>query len=130
MVIYIYLYDQQTKNKEAKAEFTKALELRPEYVKPRGFRMKLLREEEEYELALEDAKKLEELDPSFPGIQKQKKELEQLHKEKFEKMKNEVLGNLKNLGNMVLGKFGMSLDNFKLNQNPDGTYNIAYGNQQ
>jgi hypothetical protein len=38
--------------------------------------MKLLREEEEYELALEDAKKLEELDPSFPGIQKQKKELE------------------------------------------------------
>ena len=32
-------------------------------------------------------------------------------------MKTEVLGNLKNLGNMFLGKFGMSLDNFKLNQN-------------
>ena len=44
-------------------------------------------------------------------------------------MKNEVLGNLKGLGNTILGKFGMSLDNFKLNQNPDGTYNIAYQNQ-
>ena len=30
-------------------------------------------------------------------------------------MKDEVLTNLKGLGNMVLGKFGMSLDNFKLN---------------
>jgi len=55
--------------------------------------------------------------------------LEVLHKEKFEKMKNEVLGNLKNLGNMVLGKFGMSLDNFKMQQNPDGTYNIGYQNK-
>ena len=43
-------------------------------------------------------------------------------------MKTEVMGNLKNLGNMFLGNFGMSLDNFKLNQNQDGTYNINYGN--
>jgi hypothetical protein len=53
-------------------------------------------------------------------------ELETLQKAKFEKMKTEVLGNLKNLGNMFLGKFGMSLDNFKMQQNPDGTYNIGY----
>lgn len=43
-------------------------------------------------------------------------------------MKNEVLGNLKNLGNMFLGKFGINLDNFKLNQNQDGTYNVNYQN--
>ena len=43
-------------------------------------------------------------------------------------MKTEVIGNLKNLGNMVLGKFGMSVDNFKMGQNPDGTYNIQYQN--
>jgi hypothetical protein len=42
------------------------LELKPDYVKPRGFRMKILREEEEYEQALEDAKKIAELDPSYP----------------------------------------------------------------
>lgn len=58
------------KNKDARIEFTKAIELRPEYVKPRGFRMKILKEEEEYELALEDAKKIEELDPMYPGIHK------------------------------------------------------------
>jgi hypothetical protein len=90
--------------------------------------MKILREEEEYELALEDAKKIEELDPMYPNIHKTVIELEKLHKEKFEKMKTEVLGNLKNLGNSLLGKFGISLDNFKLNQNPDGTYNVQYQN--
>jgi hypothetical protein len=29
-------------------------------------------------------------------------------------MKDEVVGNLKNLGNSVLGYFGMSVDNFKM----------------
>ena len=77
--------------------------------------MLILRKEEEYEQALEDSKKIKELDPSYPGINKTISELENLHKEKFEKMKNEVFGNLKNLGNMFLGKFGMNLDNFKLN---------------
>ena len=52
--------------------------------------------------------------------------LERLKKEKFEKMKDEVLGNLKNLGNKFLGNFGMSLDNFKMTQNPDGTYGMSY----
>ena len=97
-------------------------------MKPRGFRMKILREEEEYDQALEDAKKLLELDPTYPGIKKQISELDELQKAKFEKMKTEVLGNLKNLGNMFLGKFGMSVDNFKMNQNQDGTYNMSYQN--
>ena len=77
---------------------------------------------------MEDAKKIEELDITFPNIHKEVVELEKLQKQKFEKMKTEVFGNLKNLGNMVLGKFGMSVDNFKLNQNQDGTYNISYQN--
>ena len=53
-------------------------------------------------------------------------ELERLQKEKMEKMKDEVVGNLKTLGNSMLGYFGMSVDNFKMQQNPDGTYNINY----
>lgn len=35
---------------------------------------------------------------------------------------------LKNLGNSLLGNFGMSLDNFKLNSNGQGGYNISYQN--
>ena len=57
-------------------------------------------------------------------------ELEKLQKEKFEKMKEEVMGGMKKLGNSVLGYFGMSIDNFKMQQNPDGTYNINYVNNQ
>ena len=41
-------------------------------------------------------------------------------------MKDEVMGGLKSLGNMFLGNFGMSVDNFQTVQNPDGTYNIQY----
>ena len=47
-------------------------------------------------------------------------------KEDFEIKKEQAMSGLKNLGNMVLGKFGMSLDNFKLNQNRNGSYNIQY----
>jgi|TARA_B110000305_G_C19144210_1_gene494986 hypothetical protein len=41
-------------------------------------------------------------------------------------MKEEVMGGMKNLGNKFLSNFGMSMDNFKMAQNPDGTYNINY----
>ena len=54
--------------------------------------------------------------------------MEKLQAERMEKMKDEVLGGLKSLGNMFLGNFGMSLDNFKMNQNADGTCNIQYEN--
>jgi hypothetical protein len=35
-------------------------------------------------------------------------------KEKQQKMQEEVMSGLKNIGNSILGYFGMSLDNFKL----------------
>ncbi len=37
------------------------------------------------------------------------------------------LGKLKDLGNSILGNFGMSLDQFNFNQNPDGTYSMGAG---
>ena len=38
-------------------------------------------------------------------------------------------GKLKDLGNMVLGKFGMSVDNFKAVKDPNtGSYSINYQN--
>ena len=42
------------------------------------------------------------------------------------KMKDEALGKLKELGNSILGNFGMSLDSFKMNQNPEnGSWTIS-----
>ena len=36
-------------------------------------------------------------------------------------------GKLKDLGNTVLGKFGMSLDNFKMDKDPNtGSYSINF----
>lgn len=43
-----------------------------------------------------------------------------------EKRKKEVLDGLKTIGNNVLGFFGLSLDNFKLNQGENGGYNVSF----
>ena len=76
--------------------------------------MCILKAEEEYEDALADAIKISQLDKGFSGIGITIIELEKLKKEKFDKMKNEVMGGLKNIGNMFLSNFGMSIDNFKM----------------
>ena len=36
------------------------------------------------------------------------------------------MGGLKNIGNSILGYFGMSLDNFKLEKGPGGGYNVQF----
>ena len=38
------------------------------------------------------------------------------------------MGQFKNFGNKFLGNFGMSLDNFKLQDNGIGGYNVSYQN--
>ena len=47
--------------------------------------------------------------------------------ERMTKMKDEALGKLKQLGNSILGNFGMSLDNFNMKQDEKtGSWNIRY----
>ena len=121
------VFIQLEKDDEALKWFEESLKYNEDYLKPRFQRMKILKKKEDYTAAIEDAKFILQKDSNFGSIQYELKHLEKLEKEKMEKMKDEVLGNLKNLGNSILGKFGMSLDNFKLNQNPDGTYNINMG---
>jgi tetratricopeptide (TPR) repeat protein len=48
-----------------------------------------------------------------------------------EKEKDEMMGNLKNIGNTLLGKFGLSTDNFRMQQDPaTGSYNVNFVQNQ
>ena len=64
--------------KQAKVHFGKAIELNSEYLKPHYHRMMIYKEEEEYEEAVKDAKRIQELDPCFKGISSTIYELESL----------------------------------------------------
>jgi tetratricopeptide (TPR) repeat protein len=80
--------------------------------------------------ALEDLKKIQELDASYPKIAPRVAVLSKKVDEKNEKLKDEALGKLKDLGNTILGNFGMSLDDFKMQQDPStGSWSINMGNK-
>ena len=53
---------------QAKDAFGKAIELDESYVKPLYQRMNIFKEEEEYEEAVRDAKKIAEIEPGFKDI--------------------------------------------------------------
>jgi hypothetical protein len=89
-----------------------------------------------------DYKKAKSLKPDLGyDVDRRISELTKKVDEINEQKKEEVLKNLKDLGNtilgkyfscaslvmnLVLGKFGMSIDNFKLNKNDNGSYNIQF----
>ena len=77
-------YQKLKNNCDAKKEFTKAVDLMPNYIKPRASRMNILKIEGEYKEALEDAKKIYQIDPNYPypGLKKLIGELQILIKGK------------------------------------------------
>ncbi|BGP39305.1 Cytochrome c oxidase subunit 1 [Rhodotorula kratochvilovae] len=80
--------------------------------------------------SLEDFNKLTTLPGNTPLLAQQIKQAQARLPGKIEvqqaKEKEEVVGKLKDLGNMVLGKFGLSTDNFKLQEQPGGGYGISF----
>jgi len=113
---------------DAVKDCSEAVELDPTYVKAFARRSTAYEELKRWHDALEDLKKAIELEPELRGKESRRLAvLEKRAQEQFEKDKDEMLSKLKDLGNTVLGKFGMSTDNFKMEQDPDtGSYSIKF----
>ncbi|XP_043269013.1 tetratricopeptide repeat protein 1 isoform X2 [Venturia canescens] len=109
------------------ADCTKAIELNPKYLKAYLRRAQLHEETNKLDNALEDFKKILELDPSHSEANHAVRRLPPLIEEANEKLKAEMLGKLKDLGNLVLKPFGLSTNNFELQQDPNsGGYSVKF----
>ena len=110
---------------------THAIDLDEGYIKAYMRRSVAFEELERLEEALADVKKVVELDASLlasdRAFRQRAERLEKVVQERQEKLKEETMEKLKDVGNSLLGHFGLSLDNFKMEQNPDtGSYNISF----
>ncbi|EEQ98485.1 tetratricopeptide repeat protein, putative [Perkinsus marinus ATCC 50983] len=109
---------------------TKALELDPSYGKVVGRRANAYEGMRKYTQCKEDLDRLQELDPTWitvPANKARYSKIEKAAEEQFEREKEEMMGKLKDLGNTVLGKFGLSTDNFKCVKDPStGSYSISF----
>ncbi|OWF41049.1 tetratricopeptide repeat protein 1-like [Mizuhopecten yessoensis] len=112
---------------DAIKDCTHALNLHPHYLKALLRRAELYEGEDKLDEALVDYQKVLELDPSQHSARAACMRLPDQIKERNEKMKEEMLGKLKDLGNMILKPFGLSTENFKLNQDPNtGGYSVNF----
>ncbi|KJE92819.1 TPR Domain containing protein [Capsaspora owczarzaki ATCC 30864] len=104
-----------------------ALRINPEYGKALTRRAVANEALEHLDEALRDYEALLKLDPNDAAAKRAVKRLPDQIRERNEKLKDEMLGKLKSLGNMVLGKFGLSTDNFQMVQDPtSGSYSINF----
>ncbi|KAL4231322.1 cytochrome c oxidase subunit 1 [Mactra antiquata] len=106
---------------------SKALDLHPQYMKALMRRAELYEKTDKLDEALNDYQKIVELDPSQHSARAACMRLPDVIKERNEKLKEEMMGKLKDLGNMVLRPFGLSTNNFQLNQDPNsGGYSVNF----
>lgn len=112
------------------ADCNAALKLDPNYLKVLLRRAQLLEETEKLDEALADYKKIVEIDPTIPVARAACMRLPKIIEVRNEKMKKEMLGQLKSLGNKLLSPFGLSTNNFKMEQNENGAYNVQFVQNQ
>jgi len=109
---------------------TKAIELNPTYLKALLRRAEIYEETEKLDEALKDYQSVLEHDPRNVAAHRAVRELPAKIEERNEKLKAEMMDNLKKLGNMCLKPFGLSTNNFKMEQNENGSYNIQFQQNQ
>jgi tetratricopeptide (TPR) repeat protein len=120
-------YFKLKQNEKCVKECSKSIELDPSFVKPLLRRAECNQIIDKLDEALDDYKKLSELEPRNMSHTHKCYELEQKIKERNEKLKDEMFGKLKELGNLVLKPFGLSTNNFQFVQDPNtGSYSVNF----
>lgn len=119
------------RNESAIEDCTKALELNDKYLKVYLRRAKLYEDTSKLDESLEDYKKILELDSQQKDALEAQIRLPIKINERNEALKTEMLGKMKDLGNLILRPFGLSTDNFQMNQDPNtGGYSINFKQNQ
>uniref|UniRef100_H2YBQ5 Uncharacterized protein n=1 Tax=Ciona savignyi TaxID=51511 RepID=H2YBQ5_CIOSA len=113
-------------NDKAIEDCSEAVKLNPDYLRARLRRAQLYENTEKLDEALEDYKFALEKDPSLHQARQALIRLPSQINERNEKLKQEMFGKLKDLGNLVLRPFGLSTNNFQVQQNEGGSYNIQF----
>lgn len=90
-------------------------------------RAKLYEDTDKLDESLEDFKQILELDPQCSDARQAVHRLPGKIDERNEKLKTEMMGKLKDLGNMILKPFGLSTNNFQMQQDPNsGSYSVNF----
>ncbi|VDK41958.1 unnamed protein product [Taenia asiatica] len=111
----------------ALADCDEALKLNPDYLRCLIRRADLKESADRLTEALEDYQHALKLDPSNAKARVACAILPEKINAQQEKLKAEMLSQLKQLGNLVLRPFGLSTDNFKLTKDPDsGGYSVTF----
>uniref|UniRef100_A0A674CEY3 Tetratricopeptide repeat domain 1 n=1 Tax=Salmo trutta TaxID=8032 RepID=A0A674CEY3_SALTR len=104
-----------------------AIELNPNYMRAILRRAELYEKTDKLDEALEDYKAALEKDPDLPSAREACMRLPQQIHERNEKLKDDMMGKLKDLGNMFLRPFGLSTSNFQVNQDSGtGSYSVNF----
>lgn len=117
----------QDKKDSAISDCSKAIELNPNYVRAILRRAELYEKTDKLDEALEDYKTVLEKDPGIPAAREACMRLPRQIEERNEKLKEEMMSKLKDLGNLVLRPFGLSTSNFQVNQDTNtGSYSVNF----
>ncbi|XP_007948108.1 tetratricopeptide repeat protein 1 [Orycteropus afer afer] len=118
---------KQDKKEMAVSDCSKAIQLNPSYIRAILRRAELYEKTDKLDEALEDYKSVLEKDPSVHQAREACMRLPKQIEERNEKLKEEMLGKLKDLGNLVLRPFGLSTENFQIKQDSStGSYSINF----
>lgn len=136
-------YDDDSKRKKNPQlenvirDCTIAILFKPNYVKALVRRATAYERLEQTDRALDDTKQAVDImkvngetkSPQYKNVTQSVVRLQRLEDERLEKLKTETLDKLKDLGNSILGNFGLSLDSFQAKQDPNtGSYSISFNN--